>query len=169
MAIPAEKGTVLALLDAKGKVRSGWPVLLKGASDCEVDAHPADGSVRAVCAVATSVRAYALDVVGRLMAGWPVDLHGGSMQSWRSDAAAVVDGGLSILVLSSGEGGQSARVTRISPDGSTLMGTWVRGVGHMGCCSVVGPDGTAYVQGDGELWAIDLDGVHPGFPVTIDG
>ena len=66
VAIPAENGTVLGSLDAKGGVRSGWPVLLTKATGCTLDAYPADGSVRAVCGIGEmGVRAFALDASGR--------------------------------------------------------------------------------------------------------
>ncbi len=169
MAVPAEMGTVLALLDAKGKVRSGWPALLKGASDCEIDADPADGSVRAVCAVGKSVRAYALGVGGRLMSGWPVELRGGSLQTYRSDGTRIVDGDLYVLLQRWGENGFSATVARVSVDGLLRMGVTVPSVGHSGCCSAIGPDGSAYLLGDEGIWGLNLDGVRPGFPVRIEG
>lgn len=168
-AVPAKGGTVLALLEAKGNVRSGWPVLLKGAADCEIDADPADGSVRAVCAAGEVVRAYALDADGRLMDGWPADLRGGSLQTYRSDGTRIVDGDLYVLLLESRESGQAATVTRVSAEGTPQLGVTVPGAGHSGCCSTVGPDGTAYLLGDDSIWAIDLEGVRPGFPVRLDG
>ena len=126
MAVPAEKGTVLALLDARGKVRRGWPVLLKGTSDCELDADPADGSVRAACTVDKTVRAYALDASGRLMAGWPVDLPPGDLAALR-----LVDGNLYLLV---GE-----TFLAVMPNGTVRTGPTVP---TTTAWSSIGPDGT---------------------------
>lgn len=170
MAVPAKEGTVLALLDARGKIRRGWPVLLKGASDCELDTDLVDGSVRAVCAIGESrTRAFALDAAGRLMPGWPVDLPGGSLLTWMSDPARVVKGALYVLLVQSTDGSQDVSVIHVSPGGDIDAGAWVRGDMHFGCCAAVGPDGAAYVQGDDGIWAIDLDGARPGFPLRIDG
>lgn len=169
VSVPAKKGTVLALLDARGRAHRGWPVLLKRASDCVIDADTSDGSVRAVCTVGKRVRAFALDAGGKLAAGWPIDLRDGSLQTHMSDAARVVDGDLYVLLGRSGDSGGDVRIVRVSPGGAVDMGAWVRGVMHFGCCSAVGPDGAAYVQGDDGIWAIDLDGTRPGFPVAVGG
>jgi len=157
VAVPAEKGTVLALLDARGKVRRGWPVLLKGTSDCELDADPADGSVRAACTVDKTVRAYALDASGRLMAGWPVDLPPGDLAALR-----LVDGNLYLLV---GE-----TFLAVMPNGTVRTGPTVR---TTTAWNSIGPDGTIYTQdiddGATAIAATTLDGVRDGWPVRVSG
>lgn len=179
--IPAEKGTILVSLDAKGRVRSGWPVLLKKATGCTLDADPTDGSVRAVCAIEETrpLRAFALDASGRQMAGWPVELPADGMPSWRSDPARVVDGDLYVVLTTSRDAGAVATLVRLSRDGSVHAGVSIRDHDLVGCCAAIGPDGTAYLvsyQGSGTpgnvyhtlVSALDLDGLRPGYPVRVD-
>jgi hypothetical protein len=157
VAIPATTGTVLALLDARGEVRSGWPVLLAGASDCTIDADPADGSVRAVCAAGKAVRAYSLDAAGRLMDGWPVTLPPGDVAAQRliDSDLYLLAGGTFLAVMSGGS-------VRTGPTVRTTIG-WMS----------IGPDGTLYTQDvDDEATAITattLDGVREGWPVRVSG
>ena len=181
-AISTQKGTVLASLDAKGRVRSGWPVLLKKATGCTLDADPTDGSVRAVCTVeeAGPLRAFALGASGRLMTGWPVELPAGGIPSWRSDAARVVDGDLFVVLTHPSGDAQAATLVRVSRDGSFRVGVSLRDGHLVGCCAAVGPDGTAYLVAyvgggqPGEAWqtmlsGLSLDGLPPGYPLKIDG
>ena len=171
VAIPAENGTVLGSLDAKGRVRAGWPVLLRKATGCELDADPADGSVRAVCVVGKAMRAFALDASGRLMAGWPVDLPAGDLPTWMSDPIGLVDGVLYAVLV--GSDPASAMLVRVSRDGSVHAGVRVsESDSYAFGRAAIGPDGTGYVfdLSDGTvIWAIDLDGLRPGFPITIEG
>lgn len=182
VAIPADKDTVLVSLDEEGRVRQGWPVILKRATSCEIDADPADGSARAVCRVGeTKLRAFGLATDGRPMPGWPVDLTG-RVASWRSDPARIVDGVL-YVVLFAGSGDDTAALVRVARDGSLRTGSVVRGKDLVGCCASVGPDGTGHVvhatmrevpgtttwEHYSVIWAFDLDGVRTGYPVRVDG
>jgi len=176
VAVPAEQGTVLALLDARGKVRRGWPVLLKGTSGCELDADPSDGSIRAVC----GGRAYALDTAGRLMPGWPVELPVGGVPWGEGNAARIVNGDLYMILTASPEEGPTATLVRVARDGALSEGATLHNQDLVGCCAAIGPDGTAYLisyVGGGQLgnaWetmlsALTLDGLQRGYPLRIDG
>lgn len=172
VAMQSDKGTLVVLLGARGNVRPGWPALLRGASGCGLEADRTDGSVRAVCTVGTTVRAYALDPAGRPMPGWPVDLPAGDLRKWMSDPYRVVEGSLYVVLVGNHPG--SARLARVTRDGSLRSGARVKDrYTDFGGASI-GPDGAAYVVGlvDGgmrsTIWALDLDGVRPGFPVDIE-
>lgn len=181
VAIPAQEGTIVGSLDAKGRVRSGWPLLLKKATGCTLDADPGDGSLRAVCAIeeAGPLRAFALDASGHLMAGWPVELPAGGLPSWRSDSARVVDGDLYVVLAAWLADRQTATLVRLSRDGSLLTGVSIHDQDLVGCCAAIGPDGTAYLvsyQGSGTpgnvyhtlVSALGLDGLRPGYPVRVE-
>jgi hypothetical protein len=74
--VPAERGSIVALLDASGKPRLGWPIALDKTA-CKLPAPASDGSIRVVCAIYDPVsRAYAFTPDGRPIAGWPVELAG---------------------------------------------------------------------------------------------
>lgn len=182
VAISTQEGTVLASIDAKGRVRSGWPVLMKSATGCTLDADMADGSVRAVCSTSEEgpLRAFALGASGRLMAGWPVELPAGGLPSWRSDAARVVDGDLLVVLTDPSGDAQAATLVRVSRDGSLRVGVSLRDGDLVGCCAAVGPDGAAYLVAyvgggqPGQVWqtmlsGLTLDGLRPGYPLKIDG
>ena len=141
---PGDDDTVLASLDATGKVRAGWPVLLAGSSDCRIHADPADGSVRAVCnREAATVCAFAFDAAGRPRVGGPVDLAGGPLRSLRGDPTRLVDGALYVIFLSPTEP-FSATLVRVSRDGSVRTGVTVTDPMLRSSGAVIGPDGTAY-------------------------
>jgi hypothetical protein len=171
-------GTVLASLDAAGRLRPGWPIALAGG--CEIAADPADGSVRAVCTRPAGARAFAYDEAGRQLAGWPADLPGG-MDDYGRDQPRLVDGQL-YMALHSWDP-PSVTLVRVSRDGSvragaTLRGPDVKGPGalEIGLGDVtIGPDGTVYVMAYSphysatEISAADLEGLLPGWPIRING
>jgi len=176
VAVSTPKDSVLALLDARGEVGPGWPVRLAGASRCVLDRDPSDGSVRATCRHASTLRAYALDAVGRLLTGWPVDLPAGDLPSWRSDPARVVDGDLYVVLTNS----DGASLVRVARDGSLRLGVAVGDHELVGCCAAIGTDGTAYLVAyvgggqPGDAWqtmlsGLTLDGLRRGYPLEIDG
>jgi len=176
VAVPSKNGTVVALLDARGKVPRGWPVLLRRATGCQLDADPADGTVRAVCSVGRTVRAYALDAAGRRMTGWPVTLPAGDIPSWRSDPVRIVDGALYVVLVRHPPADDplstSATVFRVSRDGSLRTGVSLRDHDLIGCCATIGPDGAAYLVSAGAeslITALTLSGLRPGYPIRIDG
>jgi len=174
VAVPDENGTILASLDAKGRVRNGWPVRLIGASGCTIDADPTDGSVRAACTIAESgTRAFALDASGRQMPGWPVDLPRGNLEWYLSDPTGLVNGDLYIVLPVWEAGKASARLIRVARDGATRIGVSLRDPELTGLQATIGPDGTAYViGGDTEetlLSALTLDGLATGWPISVAG
>ncbi len=174
VAVPTTDGTILASLDAKGRVRNGWPVRLIGASGCTIDADPTDGSVRAACTIAESgTRAFALDASGRQMPGWPVDLPRGGLGWYLSDPTGLVEGDLCIVLLERKADKASARLIRVARDGSTRIGVSLRDPELVGLQASIGPDGTAYVAGgDTEetlISALTLDGLATGWPISVAG
>jgi len=81
---PAERGSVVALLDSTGKPQPGWPVAL-GDAFCNLPAPAVDGSIRVVCGQGydSDSRAYAFTRDGRSIAGWPVYLPSATVHvSW---------------------------------------------------------------------------------------
>ena len=189
VSIPTPTGSVIvALLDARGRPRAGWPVTLDGATACEQLLSADDGSIRLVCApeelnreLNTGVRVYALGATGRPLAGWPVDLDGAASGRLIDDRLILVD--LLPLgdVVVSGQPSHQVALDTIDADGTLRTGLPVLLVET--CCGeqwAVGPDGTAYGvtpagdRADGsieasEITAVDTSGVRPGWPVHIEG
>ena len=67
---------MLALLDATGVPRPGWPIVVKDTSWCDHVLPVADGSVRVVCSLDNETdrfAAFGFDANGALLPGWPVD------------------------------------------------------------------------------------------------
>ena len=176
--IEAPGGAVLASLDAAGRVRPGWPIVLAGSSGCEIAADPADGSVRAVCGTRPSgARAFAYDAAGRQLAGWPVDLPLGSVYEWWLGGPRFVDGQLYLVIASYNPA--SARLVRVSADGSVRTSASLPGPGgdEVYEDAAIAPDGTAYLMtytyaADDhatEITAADLGGLKPGWPIRVGG
>ena len=173
VAVPARNGTVLASLDAKGRIRKGWPVRLVGASACRIDVDPTDGSVRAACTIGESgARAFALDASGRQLPGWPVDLPTGGLEWYLSDPTGLVNGDLYVVLLEWEAGKASATLVRVAKDGSTRTGVSLRDDGLVENYVSIGPDGTAYVVGGIDetlVSALTLDGLATGWPISVTG
>ena len=176
VAMPAKEGTMIASLDATGRLRPGWPVQLVETIDCTVDADLADGSVRAICSTGDNgFRAFALDASARLMPGWPVDLPNGG-ELVRLGDSGIVDGDLLAVLLARGAGGETASLVSVSRDGSVRAGATVSARGAIDA-AVVAPDGTAYIstldasEPDARslITGLGLDGVRPGWPTEVSG
>jgi hypothetical protein len=82
VSVPGRGGDVLTLLDASGKPRQGWPILLRGMEACDRLLPVFDGSVRIIC-IETPPEdedglngvvelAFAFGPDGRRLDGWPV-------------------------------------------------------------------------------------------------
>lgn len=185
VAIPRPRGTVLALLDATGRLRDGWPLALPSSTGCDFLAAAPDGSVRVICDATDVVgpvldppvrRAYALRHDGSQFPGWPVD--------GRFSDTARVDGSR-LLVLSSvaptepGRLARAVRVTTIEVDATVRDGKPVPLEDPEANAWVIASDGVAYgtrlragVGADadpGEMMAIDAAGLRPGWPVLLAG
>lgn len=161
VAVPAKKGTVLALLDAHGQPARGWPLRLPGR--CALKANPTDGSVRILC----GKLAYALDDAGRLMPGWPVEFPGGAALA----AVRVADGTLYGVV-----GGTSKQLVAISSDGTLRYGVPFDDVSTAAIS--IAPNGTAYAVDlicdpdscdESEIVAVTMEGPLDGWPVRVQG
>jgi hypothetical protein len=179
--------SVLALLDASGNPRPGWPIELRGwrcdnpspGTSIWAPSVAADGSVRLVCYAVDEVegnpRAFAFDPAGRPLAGWPVELPGTVYAQPRviGDRLFVVV--QEILAQDGATGGYPGtfRVVTVATDGALRTGASheVPDAG-MVASARLGPDGTAYQvayvdPARVEVTAFDLDGTRAGWPVPI--
>ena len=180
--------TVLALIDASGNPRSGWPIAVDGWT-CDTPngsewppETAGDGTATVVCrsdessdgSVRTSVSRF--DAAGRLVGSW-------SHQGEVAGRPRIVDGRL-LLVFS-----EVAERDVTLPDGQvetrSVVVHWLQEVAENGTVRsgarvemgdhdwhvVMGPDGTAYHENmaDGEVTAFDMDGQRAGWPVRLDG
>lgn len=182
--------SVLALLDARGRPRGGWPMAISGTT-CDPsrgglgswDPSPdllvaPDGSVRVVCSAgsggATSyggVRVFAFDAHARALPGWPVDLDD---YDWNLAPRMV---GTRFVALSAEHGREppypaALWIQSIAADGSLTIGTRYEIPDTTGFTQhVLGSDGFAYLAvrsgSSTRIVAIDLGGVRPGWPVTV--
>jgi hypothetical protein len=183
--IPGERGVLVALLDLAGQASRGWPVLLPDVHGCDSLLPVADESVRIVCRAPSAdgatfdaiARAFSFDADGGSAPGWPVDIVDGSIGAMADmDLIVLKDS----LLHTGGEVGQQwpVAVVAVSPDGKQRTGVEV----PFACCDgarFVGPDAIAYglSRRDWEspstiktdVWAFGIDGVRPGWPITIDG
>jgi hypothetical protein len=186
---PASK-SVIALLDASGRPRTGWPIALTGwrcAEDGPPHALPvaADGSIRLICAEDSLVDGplrkvgLAFDAVGRALPGWPVELPDVGLTT----SAVVVGDELRVvaseIASADGSSAQSAAwwVVGVSATGEVRQGQRYEVADAAGGFDVrLAADGVAYRLAfhdsdpiRTEITAFDLDGVRPGWPVTVDG
>ena len=172
---PAERGSVVALLDSTGKPQPGWPVAL-GDAFCNLPAPAVDGSIRVVCGQGydSDSRAYAFTRDGRSIAGWPVDLPSAYGPRIVGDdlyvMEHVVDNALQVIT--------AVRLVAVAPDGTLRTGTRVETpdlIKH-DWVPQLGPDGTGYLltypntaTEATEITAFDLDGVRQGWLVKVTG
>ncbi|MFH1475151.1 MAG: hypothetical protein ABIG85_04750, partial [Chloroflexota bacterium] len=180
--------TVLALLDAAGNPRSGWPIAVDGwiCDNPNGSAWPpetaGDGTATVVCRSDEgsdgSVRTSAIrfDAAGGLVASWAYD---GEVFG----RPRIVDGHLLLIAAEVTEqkvtapGGQVETrsvvvhwLKEVAEDGTIRSGARVE-MGDAGWHVVMGPDGTAYHENmaDGVVTAFDMDGQRAGWPVRLDG
>jgi hypothetical protein len=191
--VDATSVTVVGLLDRSGRPRPGWPIKLAGWRCGEAGAPhglpvAADGSIRLVCAQDTASEglqrhvAFAFGPDGHALPGWPVELPGGGL----SNSAVVVGDELRVLdsEVASTEGQTSSAqaaawwLTSVSVAGEVRVGQRYSVADAGGNFSVrIAADGVAYRLAfsngaddvNTEITAFDLDGVRPGWPVTIPG
>lgn len=169
--VDAPNGAVLALLDAAGNPREGWPTRLPGWS-CDDPAGRAawaplvapDGSLRVVChdngTAGDEPRAFAFDAEGQPLPGWPAALPDGL-----AGAPRMV--GTALLLPTCDEG--TCRLVAVEADGSVRAGATAPVAEDGGRVVGVGPDGTSVAVGGGEVAAFDLAGARGGWPVRVDG
>jgi len=182
--------SVLALLDADGSPRPGWPIELRGwrcdnpspGTSIWAPSVADDGSVRIVCYAVDEMegnpRAFAFDETGGLLAGWPVALPGAVYAQPR-----VIGDGLYLVVQQThaqdpATGGYPGtfRVVTVAADGVLRTGApyEVPDAGSVGSPRL-GPGGTAYqvayldwTGGSAvEVTAFDVEGLRAGWPVRL--
>ena len=185
--------SVIGLLDASGRPRPGWPIALTGWR-CGEDGPPralpvaTDGSIRLVCAEDSLVdgplrhMGFAFDTTGRALPGWPVELPDVGLTT----SAVVVGDELHLIAsqIASMEGQTSTDqaaawwVVAVSAGGDVRTGRRYEIADAAGNFDVrLASDGIAYrLAFSGttdairtEITAFGLDGVRPGWPVTVPG
>ena len=188
VSVPRPGGSVLALLDHSGRPRPGWPITVKGSTECGLLSQLEDGSVRAVCTLEnpagntfSPIGAFAFDSTGRSLAGWPVDLGDHGVQGY--SAGRMIGDELIVdawATLGDAREAGIAWIMRVAADGAVRNGTKVPLVS---CCDqrwAIGPDGVAYgsinqfggapsAPKSAELLAVGFAGPSAGFPIVIDG
>jgi len=150
--------SVLALLDAQGRPRAGWPIALVGWACSSgywywpLPVTAADGSVRLVCSAIIAPgepvhsRAFAFDSRGRSLAGWPVDLPDQVSPS----QASVVGDALVVMAQEVGEWDEASAATcgELFPIGQSSGVWWLVSVAADGTLRVGGrhevPDAEGY-------------------------
>lgn len=187
VSIPSPGGSVLALLDASGQPRPGWPITVKDSTACLLLSALADGSVRAVCRLENPegnlyipIAGFAFDSQGASLPGWPVELGccfaGQRMAGEDLQLLEVIPLG---DVTGPGQPYADVRLVTVAADGTLSGGVRVPVVDP--CCTwAIGPDGVAYgtsiVSGydqespeKSQITALDGSGTQAGWPVTFDG
>lgn len=182
-------GALLALLDAAGEPREGWPTALPGwtcdspsTSATWAPGVAADGSVRVVCYAWDApedpvFRAFAFDAEGRPMAGWPVALPPDSSYPPRVVGDVLVVAAHEVRTLETTRpDGQVVTSTpgaywlvEVAPDGTTRAGARLDVDDASGGVVSIGPDGIGWLVDGGEITAFDMDGQRGGWPVEVDG
>ena len=162
VSIPRTGGSILALLDASGRLRPGWPITVKNSTACSRPMPVADGSVRLICDGTdlpkydndpSDVRAFAFDADGKAMSGWPVRLRPGFGRVISHDLAYFAEQWLTDMY-DVGMVSHEAWVTTVAEDGSVRAGKKVPIVeSEAGERWALGPDGVAYG------WLHDYGGV----------
>jgi hypothetical protein len=185
---------VLALLDAAGKPRPGWPIALTGwsckdqNSAARVMSTAADGSIRLVCIEDVAAEAtgrqvgLAFDPAGQMMPGWPVELP--AVEIWGSQPQMVGDELLVLAHKSAGSLGDGAPqpgawwVISVAVDGTVRQGVRYEVPDISPYKSgAIATDGAVYllgVRGDSgalttEIVPLDVNGVRSGWPQTVEG
>jgi hypothetical protein len=179
-------GAVVALLDAGGDPRPGWPTTLPGWT-CDAPGTAAswapgvaaDGSVRLVChdsgTGGEGVTAFAFDAAGQPLAGWPIDLPGVAFFSPRvvGDRLVVVTTEVREEDETLTEAGYVApgahRFVTVDADGTARTGAPLEVGDAAGGLISVAPDGTAFLVQGNEITAFGLGGPLAGWPVWVGG
>jgi hypothetical protein len=186
-------GLVLALLDATGAPRPGWPIALSGWSclaqnlDVSVLSAAADGSIRVVCIEdpdgdgAGRQVALAFDPVGTMLPGWPVELP--AAEIWGTQPQTVGDE-LRVLAHTfaptDGSGAPQAGtwwIISVAADGTVREGFRQTVPDSARYAYGLASDGAAYLLGvrgaqntpSTEIVPLDVDGVRSGWPQTVEG
>jgi hypothetical protein len=183
-----DRSVLVALLDATGHSRPGWPIVLRQATSCEHLLPVEDGSVRLLCTLKSQdgneldvVRAYGFDSSGGQLAGWPIDLDRYGADGYL--AGRVIGDELTVLAWTTRDQAQetgSAWIMTVAADAAVRNGAKVP---FVNCCDprwAIGPDRVAYgsINQLGEtpeapkssrLMAVSVAGVTAGFPIAIDG
>ena len=186
VSIPGTGGTTLVRLDPNGKPASGWPILLPGASPCDLLLAVADGSVRVVCNAddlvsdfgSAPVRAFAFDSGGRTLSGWPVEVGCCFTGRMVGDVLTMYARMYFGDVQQEGQPAGNGWIVTVGRDGTVRDGEMVPF--GLDCCIdtwAVGPDGVAYgtthdfsgAAPTSQLSAVTVAGVPAGFPLLIDG
>ncbi|HEX5825019.1 MAG TPA: hypothetical protein VFY18_11230, partial [Candidatus Limnocylindrales bacterium] len=193
VSVPAPGARILVtLVDAVGRSRPGWPIVLDRTTSCDELLPVEDGSVRLLCtpdnrdgSMTGVVRAHAFDASGNALPGWPIDLDRYGADG--SFAERVIGDELTFLAwkslgaqIEAGKPAGHAWIVAIAADGTVAAGSKVSY--GIDCCIdtwAIGPDGVAYgtvhhfadtrAGAMSELVAIGPTGVPDGFPITIVG
>ncbi len=186
VSIPGQSGTTLARLGATGKPAPGWPILLPGASPCDLLLAAPDGSIRVVCTSddlvsdfgSAPVRAFAFDAGASPLPGWPVDIGCCFTGRMIGDELTMYARMYFGDVRQEGQPAGNGWIVKVAADGMVRNGAMVP-FGDDCCVDTwaVGPDGVAYgtvhdfsgPEPLSKLAAVNFAGVPPGFPVAIAG
>lgn len=162
--------TVVYGVTQQGRSLYGWPITV-GEGRCEVEVLAApDASIRLLCGESYRT-AYAIDGRGRTMPGWPVSLTADQFSGPDEAGGAEprVTGGEVVAIAQQWDEAANAyhvRLVEINAAGVVRVG---RALTTDAEDTVIGPDGTAYRVGDGQMVAFDTDGIRPGWPVSFEG
>jgi hypothetical protein len=175
VSIPRDGGSLLAVLDATGVPRPGWPIVVKDTSWCNNVLPVADGSVRVVCSLddesSTFDRfaAFAFDANAGQLAGWPVDTT-----AYEATGRVIGTDLMLYTARSLGEDAEDpsveAGVDRVAANGSVERGTRVGDPAGSGWW--IGPDGVAYGVAGGDpvsIEVVDSAGEQAPLPVSVRG
>jgi hypothetical protein len=191
VSIPAIAGTVLTLLDPRGRPRDGWPIVIPDTASCDLLLPADDGSIRVICTLSAPaesapppIAAFAYDLAGASMPGWPVTLGDHGAEGYH--AARVIDDQLAIYAWATnesnvrGEPNGSGWIIAVAADGAVRNGTSNARLDVQDGLWAIGPDGVAYgvihhADDDpfaptrwSELEAFGFAGVPAGFPRFYD-
>jgi hypothetical protein len=186
VSIPGPAGTTLVRLDANGKPAQGWPILLPGASPCDLLLAVPDGTVRAVCMAddlvsdvgTASARAFAFDARGKALPGWPVEVGCCFTGRMIGDKLTMYARMYFGDVQQEGQPAGNGWIETVAADGTVHSGAMVPF--GLDCCIdtwTVGPAGVAYgtlhdlsgATPRSQLAAVSVAGVPAGFPIGIPG
>jgi hypothetical protein len=185
VAVEADQGVVLGRIDAAGKPRPGWPILLPSTGECGRPLSAEDGSVRIICRTDDDQGniAFAFDADARALSGWPVRFPG-ELQFWEHRRQPRVEDGrmtvISLEPIEEGENGDTmilnTRLVSIDASGTVDAAELIT----FSCCYStprLGPDGIGWmVESFGlndrivsRLTAFDGGGIRAGWPIEFEG